>query len=132
MATSLRTRAMGRGCQMSRVSRTCVVLLCVMMMCTVPDGVHAKKGVMTYYTGSASASASGRRLIPFKSVAVADSRYLGRRANIRGVGIVRADDMCSGGGSCKTFDLYIGNTLKYQSRVPHWKLGNIPIEYEWI
>ena len=101
------------------------------------------KGMATFYTAGEGGDrgANGKKLVPFTSVAMKTAdykKYKGRRVQIvsssgvpMGPTAFRVDDECAGGG-CKTFDLYIGTTLKNQTRLPGWKSGNIPVKYAWI
>ena len=78
--------------------------------------------------------AGGKRLTPFRSVAVKIDRFReleGRSVEIRGFGTYVVEDGCAG-GQCKDFDIYVGNDVSNARKLPNWEAGNIPIEYRWL
>lgn len=95
-----------------------------------------RRGVTTYYMSyeGGPVGAGGKRLVPFKSVAVPLEDFdemEGRLVEIRGFGTYRVDDGCRGGG-CKDFDIFVGDDADEARRLPNWKDGNIDIQYRWI
>ena len=103
-----------------------------------PGGGNGKwqKGCTTYFTAKEGGAIgkSGKRLTPFRSVAVKLSQYdkfAGREVEIRGFGVFVVEDGCAG-GACKDFDIYVGGDAKNAERLPDWQKGNIPIDYRWV
>lgn len=94
------------------------------------------RGHTTYYTSNEGGSigAGGRRLTPFRSVAVKVERFRqleGRDLEIRGLGAFVVEDACAGDG-CRDLDIYVGDSEANARRLPNWQLGVIPIEYRWL
>jgi hypothetical protein len=95
-----------------------------------------QRGYTTYYTSNegGAVGAGGKRLTPFKSVAVRlrdYKKFKGRRVDIKGFGRYVVEDACAGKG-CKDFDIYVGDNVANARRLPNYKLGNIPVQYRWI
>lgn len=93
-------------------------------------------GHTTYFSSKEGGAVgkSGKRLTPFKSVAVKLSQYdkfAGREVEIKGFGVFVVEDGCAG-GSCKDLDIYVGGNPKNAQRLPNWQRGIIPIEYRWL